>query len=270
MAEEQALNSSWGTDTGLVSNFEGDVVEAWFGPNERSTSDDPEIRNKVFLWWKFINITTEDDEVIDELTHRLSIGNGWEVADGGKRVVRSDGNENKKFNNSTALGRVIDRILGNGQEGAEHHEGMKDVLTVMSERNADTRHADIWTGLRFRMAETSYPIKDKDTGKMTTFSMVLPTHYLGPAKVGGGAAAATVAASPAPETSAPAETNGNGNGNGSVEVTLAKLRVLAKQAPDYQTFLDQALTVDDVATNQDLLNAVADDSDAGLFVTARA
>lgn len=260
MADEQTLNSSWGTDTGLVSNFEADVVEAWFGVNERSTSDDPEIRNKIYLWWKCINITTDDDEAIDELTHRLSIGNGWEVADGGQRVVRADGNEKKKFNNSTGLGKVIDRVLGNGKEG-EYHEGFKDLLPVLGERNADTRRADTWVGLRFRFDEASYPIKDRDTGQMTTYEVVLPTAYLGPAKVGSGGGGAN------PEPAAAAEPQSNGNGGLDREAALATLTTMAQGAEDHQSFLNQALSVPGVAQDQELLNLIA--TPEGLYAQAR-
>lgn len=244
------LGSEWETDTGLVSNFDGDVVEAWFGTNEKSTFDP----DKLYLWFKFVNIETDNDSVIDELTVKMSIGNGWETADGGQRIVREDGNELTRVNSNTGYGKFIDRCRGAGKEGADFGEGFLDLRDHLAGKSP--RRADIWVGHRFHVADSTYVMKDRDTQEETSYTISLPTAYLGAAKIGG-----------APKVEETTETS-NGNG-GAPDLTLIKLTALAKGKDTHQEFLDAALAVDGVATDDDLLAKVADDSPAGLYAQAR-
>lgn len=245
----QELSNQWGTDTGLVSEFDGDCVEAWFATNEQSEYDP----DRVFLWLRFINITTEEDDTLDEVVQRLSIGKGWEIADGGKRVVRSDGNERKGFNENTALGKLSDRVTGSKKEGVKFGAYFTDLLAHFAESGASPRDATIWEGHRFHVGPSEYPIKDRDTGEMSSYTVVLPEKYLGAAVIGNGVAQTKLST--------------NGDGPGDLLDTLAQL---AQTAETHAAFQAAALQVEGVATDQTVLNRVVDDSDAGIYAQARA
>lgn len=245
-----AEHDAWGTESGLFTNYEGTVAESWFGTDENI--DDP---TRVFLFWRFIDPVNEDGERYDEWTERFTIGKGWEVADGGSRIVRSDGNTRKKVNENTDYGRIINRVMGDqggGKEGQKYAEEFKGVLDVLAERG-EPQNAKVWEGLSFKIAEHEFSFTN-DEDEEITYTRNLPVAFLGVSGEGesGGSGGQS-------------ESNGSSNGKAAKAKAKAALKKLAKEHEDHGDFLDAALEIDGVADDDELMELAADDSDEGLF-----
>ncbi|MDX1748659.1 MAG: hypothetical protein R3324_22225, partial [Halobacteriales archaeon] len=229
------------------------VVDAWFGKNENSEFNP----DRIFLFWKMAKIETDGDPV-DEWTERFSVGSGWEAVEGGKQIQREDGTT-RKINSNTDYGRIINRCLGEaggreGREYAEHFEGAKKVLMDRGEPT----EAGVWVGLRFHMTSQEFSFHNKEEDEEVTYNRTLPVAFKGEDDPDG-------------TVSSPAGSESNGSLSKAERIKVeAALKKLAKEADDHADFLDKAMELETVTTHDELLELVADDSDSGLFATARA
>ena len=242
MSNEQ---TEWGTSSGLLEKCTGTIAEAWFGKNEQAEGPGAD---RIYLFWRLINLDSEED--YDEWVARLSIGNGWEVVDEGKRVVREDGG-NKPFNNSTDYGKVINRVLGSagGKEGkafAPNFDGAFDVL-----KSKGTQYqAEVWVGMRFEFDTEQF--SSTIQGEDVSWARLLPQRFVGTADGGTkGASSSATATSPSP----------TGQSNG-LEATLT---ALAKECDSHGEFVGKALQVNGLSADEALLSRVADAGDGGLY-----
>lgn len=151
-------SGSWKTTSGLLDDFDFDIEEAWFGLNDRFGDT---------LLLNLRGIASQEGEVVDE-EHVLlySTGEGWEAAKGGREANHSAGKTT--FVNNTNIGRLIDAIVGLGDE----------VIGVLSERG-DTWQADTWEGLRFHIERKQFSYRNRETGEQVTYEVPLPTDFLG-------------------------------------------------------------------------------------------
>lgn len=240
---EPTLDESWETETGLLDEYTGTIVRSWFATDARYNDG-----NTIMLHWE---IQTSDPE-FPEVTEKFPCGGGWDSRDGGATIVHEQGKT--KFNQNSIYGRIVKSVT---DADGQLHDG----ITVIKQRGRPTS-ADIWTGLTFEFKRTEFNYG----GEIGKKSRVMPVKFLGegtqislPTSNGNGNAAA---AAPAPAPSAPAvEVD---------DVTAAKLRAAAKASDTHQAFLDAAMAIDGVVSNDDLMASVVDDTAAGFYATARA
>ena len=91
---------SWETGSGLMSNYEGTVTEAWF-----STDADYQQGKQLLLFLKMDTIDSEGAE--GETTERYSLGADWASYDGGESAEHPSGTA-RKINKQSQYGRLID------------------------------------------------------------------------------------------------------------------------------------------------------------------
>ena len=247
--------TAWGTSSGLLETCTGTIAEAWFGRNEQAEGPGAD---RVYLFWRLINLETEEEQ--DEWVARLSIGNGWEPIEGGAKVVREDGGS-KPFNNSTDYGKVINRVLGqNGGKEGRAFEGQFDGAFEVLKGRGTQYQADVWVGMRFDFDTEEF--SSTINGEDVTWNRLLPQRFVGMDERVAGDTSST-----APSTeSVAATTPSSGSSPNGVEQQLAEL---ARNCETHDEFVNKALQVDGVSSDQALLAKVADRGDSGLFAQAK-
>lgn len=239
--EDISLDEAWETESGLLDDYTGTIQRAWFATDARYNDG-----NTIML---HLEIATTDPET-PEVTEKYPVGGGWDSPDGGASVVHEKGKQ--KFNKNSALGKIVDRVTDS--DGVLH-----DAAAVLRGRGRPTTAA-IWEGLTFQFKREEFDYGG-DIGKR---ARVMPVKFLGenaqPALALVDAPAATTApAAPVAETTSP-----------DVDpVVAAKLRAAAKSADSHQAFLDAALEIDGVLTNESLMASLVDDSDSGFYALAQ-
>lgn len=124
------MSDTWVTGTGLTSNYDGEVVEAFFATDARYQDGEVPL---LFLKNKPTDGTEvqSDDGLIQE---SFPCGKSWEIGDGGKNITGG-----KKIQKGTAMASLIDRIVtlaGGPDEASEIFGGGKTI------------EASTWVGLR--------------------------------------------------------------------------------------------------------------------------
>lgn len=155
-------SGSWKTSSGLLDDFDFSIEEAWFGTHEK-------FPDTTLLHLRGIAEQEVDGELIvvdDEHTLLYSLGDGWEIANGGREASHSAGKTT--FTNNSNMGRLIDAVVALGSE----------VLGELADRG-QTYEADTWEGLRFHIERKVFSYKDRETQETRTYEVPLPIDYLG-------------------------------------------------------------------------------------------
>lgn len=233
--EETTLDESWETESGLLDQYQGTIRRSWFATDARYQDG-----NVILLHWE---VDTNDPDV-PEVTEKFPVGSGWDSADGGDTVVHEKGKA--KFNKNSIYGKIVDRATK--PEGSLH-----DAFPVLKGRGRPTQ-ANIWDGLTFDFKREEFDY-GSDIGVK---SRVMPVKFLGENAQPSLATSteAKPAAAPAQEAAPAAEVDAK---------TSALLRNAAKAADTHTAFLDAAMEIDGVVTNDALLATLVDDSDAGFY-----
>lgn len=214
----------WGTDSGLFSDYEGTVVDAWF-------SIDTNINNSpTFL---FLKMQT-DNETHPEWTERYNCGPDWHSVDGGETVTHPT---KQKFNRNSQAGKLVDKAVE--LVGA-------DIRSWGSPLTAKT-----WLGSRWHMEAVASSGKRRDTGEEWSTVRNYPSHFLGKGEAEGekGVGAASV-----PTTS----TDDN---NLTVDPPImAMMRKLAGEGLTHKEWMDKVLEVDGVLDNDQLIRTLPNPS----------
>lgn len=214
--------SSWDTETGLIDNYDFTIDVATFTTDSRYNDG-----QTLLLKWDG-TATTEDGEALDH-TLLLPCGSGWESRDGGKTAMHEKGKT--RFNRSSIIGKVIDRCIKD--------LGMADVLMPRGEPTS----ASTWEGLSFRMKRESINFG----GNIGEKEREMPVAFNG---VGG--------ASSNGQHSAPATNAGAKVDTGRV-VLDAKVKAIAKDAPDFQTFVDTVISeLPELLDHDDIMSKVVE------------
>lgn len=244
--EELTVDEAWDTETGLLDDYVGTVKRSWFATDARYMDG-----NVILLHWE---IATTDPEH-PEVTEKFPVGSGWDSSDGGATVVHEKGKQ--KFNVQSIYGKIVKQVTAD--DGTLHA-----VLPFLKKRGRPTQ-ANVWEGLTFHFKAQDFNYG----GDIGTKTRVMPQEFLGegaqpeiPGTNGTAAPGthATPAAAPAAET---ATVDAD-------PVVVARLRKAATEATDHQAFLDAAMEIDGVTTNDALMASLVDDSPSGFFATARA
>src|SRR5262245_44450032 len=141
----------WSTDSGMVSDYEGTVIDAWFAV-DANLNDSP-----TFL---FLKMQT-DNEQFPEITERYNCGPDWRSYDGGESVQHPT---RKKFNNRSQAGVLVDKVIVLAGEQIRE----KGVPTI----------AATWLGTQWFMEAVSKPYKLRD-GSEGVLVRNYPAKFLG-------------------------------------------------------------------------------------------
>lgn len=156
-------SGSWKTGSGLLDDFRFTIEEAWFSTHEK-------YGDAVLLFLRgFAEQVDEDGDLVvvdDEQTLQYSTGDGWEITSGGREVAHAAGKTT--FVNNTNMGRLIDAVVGLGDE----------VIEELGSRG-ETYEADTWENLIFHVERKSFSYKDRDTEEKVSYEVPLPVDFLG-------------------------------------------------------------------------------------------
>lgn len=241
MVDEATLDESWETETGLLDSYDGTIQRAWFATDARYNDG-----NSIMLHWE---IATNDPDVT-ETVEKFPVGGGWDSPDGGATVVNEKGKQ--KFNKASIYGKIVERVQA--PDGSLH-----DAFPVVKSRGR-AQQASVWEGLTFHFEREEFDYG----GEIGKRSRTMPVAFLGEnaqASLSTSAPATTATAVAAAPEAATADVD---------PVVAAKLRNAAKESDSHTAFLDAAMAIDGVTTNDALLAQVVDDSPSGFYATARA
>src|SRR5437762_1581166 len=123
----------WKPPSGLLSDYEGTVVDAWFGIDTQYNPD------TTLLWLKMQTDVPETPEFVE----KYSCGGDWKSFDGGKTIEHPKmDSTNPVPNKNSAYGKLITAAVQ-----AAGKEGMEREL-----RNAGhPREASTWVGTKWFM-----------------------------------------------------------------------------------------------------------------------
>ena len=225
---------------GLIEDYIFEVTRAYFAPAPAYTAKVGE--EMLFLHW--LGKSDQDAyPIMDEDGFHPSWKTGkpkkqlWTSVDGGKTAKHPVADVGG-FDSRSDMGELVNRV----NKITEHLIGTADDPLAGDE--AKSTSADWWVGTKWHMKkeQRTYTIQ----GTERTKEIDLPVEFLGRAGTS------------APNVAAPVASGGN-------KVLRAKLIALANAAPDYQAFQTQALAIEGIADDDDLLNAVVEES--GIWTT---
>jgi hypothetical protein len=150
--------SSWQTESGLLDKFQIDIEEAWFGKDEKFGDN---------LIFNLRGPAIQEGEVVDEEhTLKYSCGDGWEARKGGQEASHKAGKTS--FNKSSNMGKLIDSLVGQGDE----------ILEELQSRG-EAYEAATWIGLSLFIEREAFSYTDRNTKETRTYEVPLVTDYLG-------------------------------------------------------------------------------------------
>lgn len=208
----------------------------------------------------------ENDEPVEEM---LSVGANWESFDGG--VTITNPSKSATVNKSTNYGQWCQYAAA-----ACEAAGAEWIFS------ANAHDARIWVGQKFHMEEkqTGEAFFNRKTNEQVAARFrLMPDTYLGvdgsatpPTPPPTAPAEPSPAPTPAPAPSEPAQPATAASppvaappvATGTSQVIASQL---AQTSPDYQTFINAALAVDTIATDDVLVPQLLDTSDTGFYAT---
>lgn len=223
---------------GGYSDFEFTVTDAWFGISEKfEAAKDSGGPPTIFCHWvgDVQGLDGVPNLTEDGFHPSFEVGADWEPINDGKSI-KYVGSGKERF--GKWYGRMVSEVF----------EYTKEVPVGQHPFDGDNhpRDAEHWVGTRWFMEDKEY-----DFGRLGKTSKLMPIKFLG---AGSGATTTTTA------TSAPAaEANG----------LRATVEVLAKAHDTYAEFQKAALAVPGVAQDTQLVVQIADQTDSGLYASAR-
>lgn len=225
---------------GSYDDFALTITKAYFGPVDVYDGGES-------LWLHFEGTTNGTLEALPVMTAETfhptwKCGAGWMTVDGGA-TARHD--TRKSFhNNSSIISDLVNPAMDLVPTGPD--DPFDD---------ASSLDASIWVGHTFHFK--SVVRKFKIEGEEFESERLVPSQWLGK---GDSAAAPAPAAASVPAAS--------GSANGDSKLLLAKLKVLAKKASNFDDFQAEALEVPGVADDDSILEQVLDES-SGIWASAQ-
>lgn len=208
-------NDEWDVDNTDFTDYDGEVISAMFEVNEYTNK--PEIH---------LTLMTDNAEV-PSWNERYSLGttkNGgtWIIVDDGDGVEATDGAV--RFRDNSNYGKFIT---------AARKLAEKELVGRGSPRSTA-----VWLGTKWHFAQTSGSFKNRETGEQVTWTRNFPSAFLGIVESGNGQVpkAEDVQVVAEPDTSTFDQIL--------QELTpdvLSRMITVAKESPDFSTFLDDVL-----------------------------
>lgn len=201
----------------------------------------------------------------------FSIGKGWEIEDGGAKVVREDGKSGKGFNKSTYLQAFLGAML-------DLDGGMDAVRARYEDTGATPQEAAFWEGLRVHVEQHEYETGGWGNVEKKTRSRLMPTEILGwdgvkaevksvakkaPAKKAPAkkAAAAKPAADETPYAAAKAAAG---------DEVCAAIRAIADECDTVEEFMDRAYSEVEGIDDDTSIQLLVDDVESAESIWAEA
>ncbi len=129
-------DDTWGTSSGLYTDFSGEIKESTFGTDSRYNNGET-----TLMFWKVkpsdIEVST-DDGLIEVA---FPVGSGWFSYDGGETIEHSDGKS--KVNSSSIYGKIVDWAVENG------------LASTLREKGSPLE-SKVWAGLNLRFEEVEF------------------------------------------------------------------------------------------------------------------
>jgi hypothetical protein len=265
-----AERSSWETTSGLLDHQEGVIESAWF-----ATSADYQDGQVLMLNFK---VAAEDG---DEYEVSYPCGKGWESTDGGKTAHDEGGKQGRLFHKRSLMGILIDHLVSSEDKPGPQILGGKPGLGLAEtlQKRGEAYEAKTYEGLRFfwEGIELDFGINRETKERMTT-ERTFPTKFLGVGPEGGKVKQKSVAkvvegderpadddkAAKVAAAKAKAASKANGNGGGLRE----QLVELAKNTSTHAEFIDQAMDLEGVIDDEDLMAEIVEET--ALYAEARA
>ena len=220
----------FGGDTGLLTDYEGVVLDAWFNTDPQAKFN----KDQVFL---FLRLATDnpENEVHEE---RYGCGPDWQTFDGGVTVEHPKG-EGKRFNENTQVQRFVSAAIA--------CDGAAEVLRP----RGTPRNAKIWIGTKWYFeAETREGTLDDGSKYKSTKNF--PTKFLGVGDVADGESAGTVLD----------DSKGGSSGAWDAKLTdaqRAKVVLTAKTAKDYADWTEKVMEIDGILAHDDFVSRLGDE-----------
>lgn len=204
----------------------------------------------------------------------LSIGKGWEIEDGGAKVVRPEGKKGG-FNNSTYLQSIINTMM-------DLENGEKLLRGRYEDTGLTPQEAGFWEGLRCHMEQTEYTVGGFGNVEKKTRTRLMPTEVYGwteapkpatkaPAKKAPAKKAAVKkAAAKEPEVEETVQTPYAAARLAAGEEIVAQIRAIADECEDTDQFMERCYAevagIDESAEIQLLVDDV--DSEESIWAEA--
>lgn len=248
----------WGTESGLLTNYEGTVIDAFFGK-------DPDYNPDTRML--FLKMSTDSPEK-PEHEERYNLPPGWETWDGGQTVENRERGDSARFNANSAIGKLMTAIA---------KEDCAAGLDVLKERGSQ-REAGVWIGTRWFFEETKTPYKfkaraDGPKGKKGDWIegetvKNYPTRFLGTTEITG-----DTPGTPGSQTSEQAVATGEVPSGGSAipDADRTIIKLYAKQKDSHPEWVEAVMEHDGgrFLQNSELVAVLSDDTDAGLWAKLR-
>jgi hypothetical protein len=226
--------NSFELGSGLLERYRGTIEDAVFVWDETYGRTVLALTNK-----------TDDDDVPED-NPKYGVGGGYEPGSQGLTVQREDG-RTKNFNRNSGIGKLISSAID---------AGALDAL-MAKHGQAGAFHADSWIGLDCTFERKTYSFDKKAEGddeeENNTYTTLIITEFHGVKGDGAKAAPAKAAAST--------------NGGVSAKVK-AKLKAIAKDSADFDTFQERAFEEVDEAEDEAVAALIEDE--AGIWAEVNA
>lgn len=217
--------SDWQTESGLFTDYEGVVIDAWFQQGQSGNQE---------MHWKL----TTDSPDVPEHEERWGCGKDWVSPDGGKTVVKSKGRG--LFNKNSGFGKVIDKIV----------EVLGSVEETEKMLGGSPREAGNFIGTKWLFEEQTDKFTDRQTNEEREYSYNLPVKFLGKGSVSGSTGNSTSTSGNTPSQPATSETSTGSSLEALPEKDQVLLKMYANQL-DFDSWVDKLL---EAVGTADLLN----------------
>lgn len=236
-------------DTGLKENYDGTIVDAWFGTDSNYNDG-----NTLLAYMK---VAADDGE---EVELRYPCGPDWGSFDGGETAEHPRG-ESKGFSTNVAYYQFFAEALNVGAD--EELRGRSKGVGG----GKGPRAAVIWKGLRFHfdLHRETKKFKDRTSGEMVEREVVrtLPTAFLGTGEggqVANPSGAATQTAAPTPTSAPVASDPAASDPFAGLPAGIRERAVELARSQDYKTWVDSMLELDGVVSSATLVMQLGNDA----------
>lgn len=159
--------SPWDTDSAIFTDYEGQVVDAFFAPGQQGGN-----------WQLNLKMQTDSPDY-PEWVERYSVGGDWVSGDAGETVQHRSAS---RFKSNSGYGEFIKAARNVICAGVDEDKQAEYLTQIIGD---DPRKAKIWVGCKFAMEASVTKFKNRQTGEEVEFSKNLPTKFFGKEEVAG-------------------------------------------------------------------------------------
>jgi len=254
LTEKNGIPAVLQTESGLADDFDFHITGASFGFREKYNNGETPLL--------LLQGTSPDVDLPDDYELRISCGNGWEIKDNGKRIVKP-GRAGARLNDSSKYGAFVSAIA----QMHSKNPAVAEWVSWLTKNSLSVTEANIWVGVGVHMNR----VKKDYGGEIGEKEIMMPTACLG-VKAAKAATKATAPAKAAPEPQAEAQEETQADTGATPEgspVLVKKLTLLAKKLKDRDAFQTDAMDIAELnlKDNEALMASVLDDGPSGFYAS---